>query len=190
LLGNLDDALFSLKTALDLNPKHGEAYAHVGLVLLEKGEFDGAFEYLNHALQHDPDHLMANYLMGITCKKTGRENEANKYFGAVINRYTSLANMKTRFAEGYYYIGKCHYLMGELPKAVANLKKAVEYDTEEVDYHYSFGMLYSDAEAFHALAEVLHEMGNDTEARENLKKAVELEPDNQKFQQLRNQIGV
>jgi tetratricopeptide (TPR) repeat protein len=80
--------------------------------------------------------------------------------------------------------------MGDLEKAAENLEKAVEFDTEAVDYHYSFGMLYSDADAFFSLAQVLHESGKTREASDNLKKALELEPNNQKFQQFKSKVGI
>jgi tetratricopeptide (TPR) repeat protein len=160
------------------------------MIYINKEEYSQAVDYLQQALNNDPDHLMANFLMGIACKNTGKENQANNYFNAVIARYKTLTNMKSRFAEGYYYIGKCYHYMGDLEKAAENLEKAVEFDTEAVDYHYSFGMLYSDADAFFSLAQVLHESGKTREASDNLKKALELEPNNQKFQQFKSKVGI
>jgi tetratricopeptide (TPR) repeat protein len=157
---------------------------------MEKGDMESALTNLQQALKNDEDSLMANYLFAIACQKTGRENEATQYFKKVIARYNSLAQMKSRFAEGFFYMGKCYFYLGDLANALKSLEKAVEFDTEAVDYHYSFGMLYSDADAFHALAEVQNELGNTADARENLKKAIELEPDNKKYQELKMKLGI
>jgi len=81
-------------------------------------------------------------------------------------------------------------MMENLPEALKHLEKAVEYDTEDVDYHYSFGMLYSDADAFCSLAEVQHALGNHSEARDNLQKAIDLEPHNQRFSKVKSQLGI
>ena len=190
MTGKYDEALSSLNRALELDPGHGETYCHTGLIYIEQNDPERAITNLEQALKKDGENLMATYLMAIACKKVGRENESSKHFKSVISRYSHLIEIKNKFAEGYYYIGKSHFYMGDLANALENLKKAVEFDTETVDYHYSFGMLYSDADAFFALAEVLDEIGNSAEAIVNLKKALELEPQNPKFQGLKSKLGI
>ncbi|GAB4276097.1 MAG: hypothetical protein Kow0029_17770 [Candidatus Rifleibacteriota bacterium] len=190
MLGQFDEALASLKKALELNPTHGETYAHIGHVYLETGNTEDAIVNLEHALKYDEDNIMATYLLAIAYQKSGKESESHKLFKKVIDRYANLVNIKPKFAEGYFYIGKSYFYLGDLANAAANLKKAVEYDTEEITYHYSFGMLYSDADAFFALAEVQHESGDTTAAKENLKKALEIEPDNKKYQELKHKLGI
>jgi tetratricopeptide (TPR) repeat protein len=190
MVGKYDEALECLNKALDLNPDHGETYCHTGLVYIELGDPERAITNLETALQHDRENVMANYLLAIAKQKVGKENEAYTVFKNVIDRYTTLTKVKGNFAEGYYYIGKSHFYMGELNKALENLKKAVEFDTEAVDYHYSFGMLYSDADAFFALAEVLYALDDNTEAIANLKNALNLDPQNKKYQELKSKLGL
>ncbi len=190
LLGEYDEALASLDKALELKPSHSEIHAHIGRIFLMQGKIDESIESINNALVARPDDLMSCYTLGCAYHQKGMQNEADKMFKKVINRYSDLIQVKTQFAEGYFYIGKCNFFMEELDKAVENLQKAVDFDTEEVDYHYSFGMLYSDAEAFCALAEAQHAAGLHDAARDNLKKALELEPGNQRFFQLKSSLGI
>lgn len=190
MIGKYEEALTSLNRALDLNPAHGETYCHTGLVYLEMGDAERALTNLEHALKQDKDNVMAIYLMAIAQQRTGHENEAVRNFQKVIERYASLTQVKSRFAEGYYYIGKCYFYLNDLEKALPNFEKAVEFDTEAVDYHYSFGMLYSDADAFFALAETQHALGQNSSASANLKKALELDPQNKKYQELKRKLGI
>ncbi|MGM0598387.1 MAG: tetratricopeptide repeat protein [Candidatus Rifleibacteriota bacterium] len=189
MLAQYDEALDSLNKAVELKPDHAETYAYIGQVYFEKQDYENAVTNLQIAIQKDSENIMASYLLGIVSAKIGKESQARQLFKAVVDRYSQLINMKPKFAEGYYYIGKTHFFLGDLENAVKNLKKAVELDTEDVDYHYSFGMLYSDAEAFFALAEALLENENPSEAREYINKALELEPNNPKYQELKSKVG-
>lgn len=186
-LGEYDKALEALKVALSIKPKHYEIYGHIGQIHLETGNADKAIEAFEMARKGDKFNLMATFNLGIAMIQTGRSGD--EFFKAVIDRYQQLVNMKNRYAEGNYYIGKSLFYMGKIEQAIKFLKLAVEYDTEEVDYHYSFGMLYSDADAFYALAEAQFVNGDTNEAKESIKGALELEPDNQAFIDLKNKIG-
>lgn len=108
----------------------------------------------------------------------------------VINRYSELARHKNRFAEGHYYISRSFFLMGDAHKAVEHLEKAVEFDTDEVDHHYSFGMLFT---AMLTLSVPLPKLSSTVvrkDARQNLGKALKLEPQNQKFIKIKNELGL
>lgn len=190
LVGRYDEALDSLNQAFDLKPSHTEIHGHIGRIYLMKGETDEAIDRLNQALAANPDDIMACYTLGMAYHIKGMLNEADKMLKKVIARYTELVSVKTRFAEGHYYIGKAHFLMGNKDKALEHLLKAVEFDTEEIDYHYSFGMLYSDADAFCSLAEAQHALEQFDAARENMKKAIELEPDNKRFRDIKSSLGI
>ncbi|MEW6710366.1 MAG: tetratricopeptide repeat protein [Candidatus Riflebacteria bacterium] len=190
MLGKYEEALESLNKALDLDPTHGETYSHTGMVYIHLGDNERAITNLQTALSKDPENLMASYLMAIACKNSGMENEANKYFKKVLDRYQHLVQSKSRFAEGHYYIGRCYFYLNNLEEALPHLEKAVEYDTDQIDFHYSFGMLYSDADAFYALAEAYQANGSTGKAFENLNKALAIDPQNPKFNDLKNKLGV
>lgn len=188
-LGEYDRALASLKAALEIKPKHFEVYGHIGQIYLETNRTDEAIGALQKARKGDKLNLMATFNLGIALHQTGRGEEAVRMFTAVIDRYKQLVGIKDKYAEGNYYIGRSLYYLGKTPEAITFLKLAVQYDTEEVDYHYSFGMLYSDADAFFALAEAQNANSETSLARENVKNALEIEPDNQNYLNLQQQIG-
>jgi tetratricopeptide (TPR) repeat protein len=155
-----------------------------------KGEVARAIDSLNQAFAANQDDIMACFTLGCAYNISGNTEEACRMFNRVISRYSQLTSVKPRFAEGHYYMGRSYYLMGNLQKAREHLLQAVEFDTEEVDFHYSFGMLYSDADAFGSLAEVQHDLGQHEEARNSLKKALALEPANKRFLELKSSIGI
>jgi superkiller protein 3 len=190
MLGEYDAALDSLNHAFELKPSHSEIHCHIGRIHLMKGEISEAIDRLNQALAANPDDIMACFTLACAYNHKGMHDDAEKLFKKVISRYMELVKVKTGFAEGHYYMGRSYFLLGDKEKAVENLLKAVEYDTEAIDYHYSFGMLYSDADAFCSLAEAQYDLGQYDEARSNLKRAIELEPNNKRFNDLKSSIGI
>ncbi len=190
LIGDYDDALAELNIAYRLKPTHTEILGHIGRVYLATGAVDDAITNLHSALEANPEDVMVGFSLACAYQSRGEMNKAKPLFQMVINRYSELSRHKNRFAEGHYYIGRSHFLMGDSHKAVEHLEKAVEFDTDEIDHHYSFGMLYSDADAFCALAEAQFDCGRKEEARQNLVKALKLEPQNQKFIQIKNELGL
>lgn len=189
-LGQHDEALEYLRKALELKPSHTEIYGHIGRILMMRGELEEAISHLNKAVSASPDDIMSSFTLACAYQMLGQADNATRLFKKVIDRYNELVNVKKRFAEGHYYIGRSYFFMGNLPEALKHLEKAVEYDTEDVDYHYSFGMLYSDADAFCSLAETLHALGRFSEAREAMDKAIKISPNNQHFSKIKSQLGI
>ncbi len=189
-LGKHEEALGHLQRALELKPSHTEIYGHIGRLLMMRGELEQAIDNLQKAVSADTDDIMASFTLACAFQMKGDNDKSARLFNKVIERYGELVNVKKRFAEGHYYIGRAYYFMGNLPEALKHLEKAVEYDTEDVDYHYSFGMLYSDADAFCSLAEAQHASGKYSEARENLEKAIKLNPQNPHFSKIKSQLGL
>ena len=128
------------------------------------------------------------YYAQILCKE-GKTEEAKKYFDKIIEKYSMILSAKKDAAEAYYYIGKSYFFIGDYLKAVENLKKAVELDTDKIYNHYSYEMFYTDAEALASLAEAQSKAGHISEAGENIKKAIALEPNNKKLVDLKRKLG-
>ncbi|MDD3147727.1 MAG: tetratricopeptide repeat protein [Candidatus Riflebacteria bacterium] len=189
LKGDYDEAMAELKSALALDPSKTEIYGHIGRIFLAMGQVDDAVANLRTALADHPEEVMTVFTLACALQIKGEHEQANRLFLQVINRYTELTRVKSRFAEGHYYIGRSLFLMGQSAKAVEHLEKAVEFDTEAIDHHYSFGMLYSDADAFCSLAEAQYDCGRHEEARQNINKALTLEPTNKRFEKIRNDLG-
>jgi len=179
--GKYLEALAELDKALSIDPNHFEIFSQKGFVFLEMGLYSEAIESLRKAILKDPMDIMACFVLGIAFLKVNKQPDAFRQFEKVIEHFSNLAQVKQRFAEANFFIGKSYYFMQDYEKAVTFLKKAIEFDTEEVDHHFSFGLFYSDGDAFFALSEAYFAQGDKKSAREALEKALNLEPNNQKF---------
>jgi tetratricopeptide (TPR) repeat protein len=188
LLGDYTQALRWLEKALAMKPDHYEIYGHTANIFYETGDYEAAVLDARKALAANPEDVMARFVLARAYLAQGKDSNAAEHFSMVIERYAYLVKIKDRFAEGHYYIGRAYYFTEKYNVAVEHLLKAVEYDTEDVDYHYSFGMLYSDADAFCALAEAQLANGQPKEALANINKALELSPSNARYQKVKQEI--
>lgn len=74
--------------------------------------------------------------------------------------------------------------------AIGEVKKTGSPDTQDVDFHYSFGMLYNDADTFYNLTEAQNANGNYSKARENMEIILKLSPENARFSKINSQFGI
>lgn len=185
LVNRLDDAVAEFEKALKLDPNHFEIYGMLGALFAGKGEFEKALQYLHKASVADPANVQARYFKGMALKGLGKKSEADSEFFSVIEKYKGLIETKVNYAEGYFFSAMASFHMGKLEDAERQMRRAIELDTEKIDHHYSFGLYYSDADAFYEMANIENAMGKTAEAREHLKKAQNLEPGNLKYKSLR-----
>ncbi|MFP7171031.1 rhomboid family intramembrane serine protease [Terribacillus sp. 7520-G] len=75
-----------------------------------------------------------------------------------------------------FYRGAAYYDTGDVDKSIADYERLVELQPDNDSAHY-------------LLAAALHAQGNDDEARKHVKKATELDPDNQEYKQLQQEIS-
>ncbi len=188
LLGRYSEALNHLERALSIDPNHYEIYGRMGKVYFEMNLYAEAIENLKKALVKDQNDIMARFTLGMAYQKIQKKTDAQQQFETLIEQYSHLAQLKDRFAEAHYYIGRAYFFMENYAKAIEHLKMAVEFDTERVDHHFSFGMYYRDADAFFAMGEALAASGDKIAARVYLQKALDLDSENQKFLDFQKEI--
>lgn len=188
-LGRYDEALPFLKKAIKLKPDNAEAHGQMAFVYFMKNEYQLTIQCAKEAIKINPNNVMATFVCARAMKHMCADKDAIPLFRKVIKTYTEIGYIKSEFAEGHYYIGLSHFMIGELDKALEHLEKTIEYDGEPY-YQHSFGMTYSDADAFSYLAEVQHALGKTAEASESIKKALELDPDSQRLIQVKAQLGI
>ena len=188
VLGDYDNALENFRTALKMKPQT-DIHAFIGKILFEQGKIDEAKASFDEVLKVNDGHTLTNYYYALILMQQGNMDQAKIYFNKVIEKYTRMVTAKPTLAEGYYYIGKAKFYMGEYFEAEKKFKLAIQYDTDEIDNHFSFEMFYSDAEAFAALAEAQAKIEKISEAKENIMKALALEPENKKLLDLKVKLG-
>ena len=202
LLEDYTNSLENFKKAYEMKPQE-DIHAFIGKIYFDQNMIEEAKQSFENILgtpskeadsikqeiQASSSNTMANYYYAQILLKLGQEDNAKNYFNRIIEKYNRLVRSKPNLAEGYFYLGKCYYFIGDFEKAEENMKLAIKYDTDTITNHYSFDMFYSDAEAFASLAEIQTKRGESSEAKENILKALALEPENKKLQELKLKLG-
>jgi len=117
--GELDQAAFHFRKALEINPAYADASINMANVLAGKGKFDEAEKYYNKTLKIKPEHAVAHYSLGLLFLRRNRLHEAYAYFAKAI-----LINPD--FAEAYDYMGLILSHQGNLQKAGIFFFRAVQ----------------------------------------------------------------
>jgi tetratricopeptide (TPR) repeat protein len=101
----------------DMDPEAGKLY-NEGNKLLKAGNYDGALEQYNQALNIEKDFRIF-YQRGIALKKLGNHEEAK-------NSFEECIKLKPDFEGGYNALGGVYFSMGNYQKAVDNFEKVLE----------------------------------------------------------------
>ena len=80
-------------------------------LLQEAGEYDSAEEHYHHALQAEPDNVLAAFNLGTLFEDLGRIQDA-------INAYKRASNL----ADAHYNLSRLYELVGEHAEALKHLK--------------------------------------------------------------------
>ncbi len=177
------------RRCLELEPAHGELYAGYGTTLLELGDASQAAAFLRRGIAHDPSDLAARFHLGRALLALGRGDEARREFERAMEGFRSFLVVNPRGAEGYYFLGVSLACLGHLEEAAANLKRAIELDTPEIDYHAGFGLTYHDFDAHYRYALVLRDLGRREEALRQCDRALEIRPASEAARRLRGELA-
>ena len=98
IIGQIDLAIKAHSQAIELNPRHAEAYRNRGTAYSNKGDFANAINDFNTAIQLKPDDPATYYSRGIVYVNKGD-------FDNAINDFSKAIELKPDFAEAYHNRG-------------------------------------------------------------------------------------
>jgi tetratricopeptide (TPR) repeat protein len=183
------ESLSELKTAGDLYPDRHEPWLIIGTIHLQKNRIDEATEDYEKAVKAAPDVSYNHHGLALTYLRAGRYGEATEAFKRAvyffpqdmdamfrlkyISRLIQRPDEELRAAReatskdpgdpvAHHWLGVLLMLMGILEGCVDELRKAVNLDPDNADYHFD-------------LASVLYFIGNE-EAIDELKEVLLLKP--------------
>ena len=171
-----------------MEPTRVEIISKLGKVEVELGNYDEALQLLKLAIINDPADIVARFYLGYVYKKFDKIDNAKNEFNKVIEKFKSLIMIKPNNPESYYFLGLAHKFVGNLEDAAVNLKRAIELDSPEIDYHHTDGLTYHDFDAFVQYAAVLKELGRIKEALENINLALEVKPGDKTAENLKKEL--
>ena len=157
----------------------------------QEGKLEEAENLYQIILKNLPEHLVANYNLGVLLSTVGRLNEAESIYRKVIE-------LKPDYAEAYSNLAIILYRTDKKEEAEINYKKAIEIKPDFVEAYNNLGIVLYEigrleeaevnfrkaidvksdfAEAHNNLANMLKELNKTDEAVESYKKAIEAKPD-------------
>lgn len=163
-LNQPEQAIEDYRAALALNPEIaplirtalGEAYVKLGQKSIDNRDAQAASQYLNSAMEVDPQNAMAFSEMGALSILMGDYNSCLKY----LNHAAALnPNLEEAFANR----GGCLSALGRFSEALSDLNRAIELNSER-------------AESYGSRSGVRYSLGNYEGAMEDAEKALKLNP--------------
>ncbi len=159
-LGQWDNAIADLTTAIAINPKYPVPYANRGIVYVNLGQQEKAIVDFSKAIEIDPHYTLVFHNRGVAYGNTGQYEKAKSDFLRAINldaKYISaysnlssiyceqnqldsaiqicLAGLKMNPESALLHagLGRCYLDKGEVDNAVEQYKKCLETNDRNLD---------------------------------------------------------
>ncbi|MCI0664504.1 MAG: tetratricopeptide repeat protein, partial [Acidobacteria bacterium] len=139
--GQSAQAAADFETASKLSPQKNLPYVARGLVLLELNQTTKAIELLRQRVAASPNDYLAQYVLGEAINRSGpaagsaEENEA-------IQALEKSVLVNPNFPASHATLGKLLLRRGEVDRAITELEKALELDSNESSSLYQLAVAY------------------------------------------------
>jgi len=190
-MGNIDAALATLHTAVQINPSLAESRANLGNVYLKTGKIAQAIYEYHSALEINPGDPKTHSNLGNALLRQGRWQEAT-------SRYAEALELDPNFIDAHKNLAIA-YCQGQMfTQAIAQLKQAItlepkdaslpcqlgevycqmgDYDQAMSQYNKALALVADLAEANYGLAVCYHKLGWLQDEIEAYKKTLAVKPD-------------
>jgi len=170
-VGRVDEAIATLKRAIELDPSHANAHSNLGLAYYERGWIDQAMAEFKRAIELNPSHVYAHSNLGVAYYSKGWMDQAITEFKRAIeldpshaNAHSNLGNAYARkgwmdqaitefkraielnpsHADPHFNLGNAYKRKGWMDQAITEFKRAIELDPNDADFYYNLGLAYYD----------------------------------------------
>ena len=116
-------AIEAYQKAIELNPKHSEAYNNLGNIYLSMGQSEKALEAVKQALNLKPNFVFAYNTLGTIYIHL---NEIDK----ALEAYQRAIELNPHFSLGFYNLGVTYGDLKENQKAIDTYNRAIDLDPE------------------------------------------------------------
>jgi tetratricopeptide (TPR) repeat protein len=135
LQGDLKGAEAAFEKVTRMEPQYADGWVNVGRARLQEGNLAGAEEVLRKALAIDPKLAKTHFFLGSVLKNDGRYDEA-------LQHLRTAASMYPRDRVVLNTLGRVLFLKREFAPAVAEFKKVLAIDPEDLQAHYNLMLCY------------------------------------------------
>lgn len=148
----IDEALFELQNAVELNPRLKEAHAGLGAIWERKGDFEAAARRFAEAVRLDPSNFDYNFSLARMYQRLLR-------FPDAVRAYLQACELQPVNLQARLNLASCYHQAGELNEAIAHYQRAIELAPDEAAAYANLGAAYDTQqkyyEAIHAYNESL-----------------------------------
>ena len=153
----VDEALALFRKAVEIRPRHAEAYVNIGVALKNRGDIAGAVENFHKAIEVYPGYADAIFNLGQI------EADAGNIDGAIAS-YRRVLGAKPDTPEIHNNLGSLLAAKKDMAAAAAHFRKAIKLDPKYADPYGNLGI-------------VLRAQGRLEEAQAVLEHALALKPE-------------
>ncbi|XP_078608674.1 BBSome complex member BBS4-like [Branchiostoma floridae x Branchiostoma japonicum] len=150
---DVDMALDIYKRAVEFSPENPDLLTSLGLLYLQTGQFQRAFEHLGNALTYDPVHVKAIMAAGSMMQTHGD-------FDVALTKYRVAAASTPESAPLWNNIAMCFFGKKKYVAAISCLKRAVYLAPFDWKVQYNLGLVHLTmqqyASAFHYLSAAIN----------------------------------
>jgi len=161
---NLDNAKQLYSQILNFVPTHLDSNLNLGAICFQGNEVEAGINFLEKALEIDPDSYQAYSSLGAIYKNIMTDT-AIQYLERAIE-------LKPDYAISHYNLGSCFFDKQQLKNSVFHLEAAIELQPDFVDAYVNLGMAYREQgnieKAIYYLERAINLRQNCSEAYYNL----------------------
>uniref|UniRef100_A0A3P8XBZ7 DnaJ homolog subfamily C member 3 n=1 Tax=Esox lucius TaxID=8010 RepID=A0A3P8XBZ7_ESOLU len=157
--GQLADALSHFHSAIDGDPKNYMAFYRRATVYLAMGKSKSALPDLSKVIELKPDFTSARLQRGNLLLKQGRLDEAERDFKKVVSHDIIVWDVTSRELRA-----ECFIQMGEMGKAISDLKAASKLKSDNT-------------KAFYKLSTIYYNLGDHEMSLTEVRECLKLDPD-------------
>lgn len=142
--GNIDGALESFETTIQINSNNFDAHVQAAAIYGKKGRYNDAIRAYNKALEIIPDHAEIYNNRGVFQKEAGD-------FQGAAESYLRAIDLKPEYVDAHFNLGNLRADEGRLRAAASSYERALQIQP-------------ADAKVRNSLGAVLNEQGRSSEA--------------------------
>ncbi|HEV8336620.1 MAG TPA: tetratricopeptide repeat protein [Candidatus Polarisedimenticolia bacterium] len=135
LQGDLRGAEAAFRTVTRIEPGYADGWLNAARALIAEGDLDAAQTMLDEALKRGPDLARAHFFQGEVSKSRGEYSKA-------LDHYRRAQQSYPRDRVVLNAIGRVLFLQEKHAEAVAELKKVMQIDPEDLQAHYTLMLAY------------------------------------------------